>query len=153
MGIMPSRLPASPGMEMANRGLGFLAGGAKAKTGPQGGGLAPAEAGGTVKVKVKEVKVTGGGDPAAVQKALEGEMDKLTRCCQDAAKAGVKLPAEVKVTFSIGPDGKIAGTPKVGPGAADKNLKNCLAAALKGINFPQAQAAVTVSVTLSLMEK
>jgi Ca-activated chloride channel homolog len=143
-------MPASPGMEMANRGLGFMGGGTKAKTGPHGGGPVPAESGVAVTVAVKEVKATGGLTPAAVQKALEGELAKLAQCCQDAAKAGVKLPTEVTVSFTIGLDGRIAGTPKVGLRAADKGLKECLAAALQGIQFPQPQAAAPVTVTLSL---
>ena len=64
-------------------------------------------------VTVKDVQVKGELTPAAVQKALEDELAKLTQCCQDAAKAGVKLPAELTLTFTIGLDGKIVGTPKV----------------------------------------
>jgi Ca-activated chloride channel family protein len=155
MGMMPSMMPASPsGMIAKNESTGYMAGGTKAKTGPHGGGTVPAETGVTVTVAVKEVQVKGGLTAAAVQKALEGELAKLTQCCQDAAKAGGKLPAELTVTFTIGLDGRIAGTPKVTLSAADKSLKNCLAAALKGIQFPQPQpAAVPVTVTLSLTEK
>ena len=96
----------------------------------------------------------GGLTPAAVQKALEGEVAKLTQCCQDAAKAGLKLPSELTVTFTIGLDGKIIGTAKVTPKATLKSLKDCLVAAFKGIQFPQPQkAAVAVTVTLSLTGK
>ena len=70
-----------------------------------------------VTVTVKDVKVKGGLTPAAVRQALEGEVAKLTQCCQDAAKAGLKLPAELTVTFKIGLDGKITGSPKVTPKA------------------------------------
>jgi Ca-activated chloride channel family protein len=151
-GSKMAMMPASPGMGMAQRGLGYMAGERKLKTGPHGGGPVPAEAG--VTVTVKDVQVKGGLTPAALQKALEGELAKLTQCCQDAAKAGVNLPAELTVTFTIGLDGRIAGTPKVALSPAYKNLKNCLAAALKGIQFPQPQpAAVPVTVTLSLTGK
>jgi len=153
--MMPSMMPASPSRMLAkDESMGYMAGGPKPKAGPHGGGTVPAEAGVTVAVAVKEVQVKGGLTPAAVQKALEGELAKLTQCCQDAAKAGVKLPAELTVTFTIGLDGRIAETPKVALSAADKGLKNCLAAALKGIQFPQPPpAAVPVTVTLSLTEK
>ena len=134
--------------------MGYMGGGGKAKTGPHGGGPVPAEPVVPVSVTVKDVKVKGGLTPAAVQKALEDELAKLTQCCQDAAKAGLKLPAELTLTFTIGLDGKITGTPKVALKAAPKGLKDCLAAALKGIQFPQPQtAAVPVTVTLSLTEK
>ena len=107
-----------------------------------------------VSVTVKDVQVKGNLTPAAVQKALEDELAKLTQCCQDAVKAGLKLPAELTLTFTIGLDGKITGTPKVTLAASPKSLENCLAAALKGIQFPQPQtAAVPVTVTLSLTEK
>jgi Ca-activated chloride channel family protein len=155
MAMMPSMMPGSPSRMLAkDESMGYMAGERKVKTGPHGGGPATAETGVTVTVAVKEVQVKGGLTPAAVQKALEGELAKLTQCCQDAAKAGVKLPAELTVTFTIGYDGRIAGTPKVALSAAHKSLKNCLAAALKGIQFPQPQpAAVPVTVTLSLTEK
>jgi len=107
-----------------------------------------------VSVTVKDVQVKGNLTPAAVQKALEDELAKLTQCCQDAAKAGLKLPAEITLTFTIGLDGKITGTPKLTPAAPQKSLENCLAAALKGIQFPQPQPApVPVTVTLSLTKK
>jgi Ca-activated chloride channel homolog len=153
-GSKMAMMPASPGMGMAQRGLEYMAGGRKLKTGPHGGGPVTAETGVTVTVAVKNVQVKAGLTPAAVQKALEGDVAKLAQCCQDAAKAGVKLPAELTVTFTIGLDGRIAGTPKVALSATYKSLKDCLAAALKGIQFPQPQpAAVPVTVTLSLTEK
>jgi hypothetical protein len=107
-----------------------------------------------VSVTLKDVQVKGGLTPAAVQKALEDELAKLTQCCQDAVTAGLKLPAELAVTFTIGLDGKITGTPKVTLKAPPKSLGNCLAEALKGMQFPQPQqAAVSVTVTLSLTDK
>jgi len=142
-------------MAVADESRGFLAGGPKPKTGPHGGGPVTAEPlASAVSVTVKDVQVKGNLTPAAVQKALEDELAKLTQCCQDAAQAGLKLPTELTLTFTIGLDGKITGTPKVTPTATSKGLKNCLAAALKGIQFPQPQpAAVPVTVTLSLTEK
>ena len=112
--MMPSMMPASPsGMLAKDESMGYMGGGRKPKTGPHGGGTVPAEAGVTVTVAVKDVQVKGNLTPAAVQKALEDELAKLTQCCQDAAKAGLKLPAELTLTFTIGLDGKITGTPKV----------------------------------------
>jgi len=79
---------------------------------------------------------------------------KLTQCCQDAAKAGLKLSAEITLTFTIGLDGKSTGTPKVTLTAPQPSLEKCLVAALKGIQFPQPQAApVPVTVTLSFTGK
>ena len=156
MAMMPSMMPASPSMMTAKDERGYMGGGRKAKVGPHGGGAAPGEtvAATGVTVTVKDVQVKGNLTPAAVQKALEDELAKLTQCCQDAAKAGLKLPAELTLTFTIGLDGKIAGTPKVTLTAPQKSLEDCLAAALKGILFPQPQAAaVPVTVTLSLTAK
>jgi Ca-activated chloride channel homolog len=156
MAMMPSMMPgaASP-LAMADESAGFMGGRPKPKTGPHGSGSVPAEpAVSKVSVTVKDVQVKGNLTPAAVQKALEGELAKLTQCCQDAAKAGLKLPAELKLTFTIGLDGKITGTPQVTPTAPHQGLENCLAAALKGIQFPQPQKApVPVTVTLSLTGK
>jgi Ca-activated chloride channel family protein len=153
--MMPSLMPASPSGMLAKRESGYMGGGAKPKVGPHGGGSVPAEpVAPTVAVAVKDVRVKGNLTPAAVQKALEDELAKLTQCGQDAAKAGLKLPAELTLTFKIGLDGKITGTPKFTRGTPPDSLKNCLAAALKGIQFPQPQpAVVSVTVTLSLTEK
>ncbi|MGA9756708.1 MAG: VIT domain-containing protein [Desulfobaccales bacterium] len=149
MAMMPAS-PSSPGL--ADERLGYMGGGRKAKVGPHGGGSTAAEPG--VSVTVKDVQVKGGLTPAAVQKALEDELAKLTQCCQDAAKAGLKLPAEITVTFTIGTDGKITEEPKVTLAAPQKSLEKCLATALQGIQFPQPQpAAVPVTVTLSLTGK
>ena len=132
-----------------------MAGGRKPKAGPHAGGTVPEEpAVSKVLLTIKDVQVKGDLTPAAVRQALEGEVAKLTQCCQDAAKAGLKLPAELTVTFKIGLDGKITGTPKVALSAAYKSLQDCLAAALKGIQFPQPQkAAAAVTVTLSISGK
>ena len=132
--------------------MGFMGGGRKPKGGPHAGGPGTAEpAAPKVSVTVKDVKVKGGLTRVAVQQALEGEMAKLTQCCQDAAKAGVKLPLELTVSFTIGLDGKIIGASKITPKATLKSLKDCLVAGFMGIQFPQPQKAVAaVTVTLSL---
>jgi Ca-activated chloride channel family protein len=154
--MMPSMMPGSPSRMLArDETVGFMGGGLKPKTGPYGSGTVPAEPKvPQVTVTVRDVQVKGNLTPAAVQKALEDELAKLTQCCQDAAKAGLKLPAEITLTFTIGLDGKSTGTPKVTLTTPQKSLENCLAAALKGIQFPQPKAApVPVTVTLSLTGK
>jgi Ca-activated chloride channel family protein len=152
-GMMPSMMPGSPSrMLTKDESVEFMGGGRKPKTGPHAGGPVTAEP--KVSVTVKDVRVQGGLTPAAVRKALEDELAKLTQCCQDAAQAGLQLPAELTLTFTIGLNGKITGAPTVTPAATPKSLKNCLASALKGIPFPQPQpAAAPVTVTLSLTEK
>jgi Ca-activated chloride channel family protein len=153
--MMPSMMPASPSQMLAKNEMGYTGGARKPKVGPHGGGtIRGATEVAQVSLTVKDVQVKGNLTPAAVQKALEDELAKLTQCCQDAAKAGLKLPAELTLTFTIGLDGKITGTPKVTLTAPPKGLENCLAAALKGIQFPQPQpAAAQVTVTLSLAGK
>jgi Ca-activated chloride channel family protein len=153
--MMPSMMPASPSQMLAKNEMGYTGGARKPKVGPHGGGtIRGATEASQVTLTVKDVQVKGNLTPAAVQKALEDELAKLTQCCQDAAKAGLKLPAELTLTFTIGLDGKITGTPKVTLTAPPKGLENCLAAALKGIQFPQPQpAAAPVTVTLSLNGK
>ena len=153
--MMPSMMPGSPRLLAKDESAGFMGGGSAAKPGPQGSGTVPAApAAPQVSMTVKDIQVKGNLTPAAVQKALEDELAKLTQCCQEAAKAGLKLPDEITLTFTIGLDGKSTGTPKVSLTAPHKSLENCLAAALKGIQFPKPQKApVPVTVTLSLTEK
>ena len=151
--MMPSMMPGSPTRLLAKDETGgFMGGGRKPMTGPHGGGTVPGKPGAPqVSVTIKDIQVKGNLTPAAVQRVLEAELAKLTQCCQDAAKAGLRLPAEITLTFTIGLDGKSAGTPKVTLTTPQKSLENCLAAALKGIQFPQPQPApVPVTVTLSL---
>jgi hypothetical protein len=57
------------------------------------------------------------------------------------------------VTFTFGLAGKITGIPQVTLDAPLTKLKNCLVAALKGIQFPQPQpAAASVTVSFSFTE-
>ena len=153
--MMPSMMRPPSGLLAKDESVGFMGGGAAAKPGPTGSGtVPPAPAAPQVSMTVKDVRVKGNLTPAVVQKALEDELAKLTQCGQDAAQAGLKLPAELTLSFTIGLDGKITGTPKVTLKTPPESLKNCLAAALKGIQFPQPQKApVSVTVTLSLTGK
>ena len=160
--VMPSMMPAPPssGMLLADRSMGYPAAGRKIKTGHRGEDAATAEAGGTastqaqVKLTIREFRIKESRAAAAIQQALEAELPKLERCCQEAAKTGVKLPGEITVTFTIGLNGKITGDPKFTMTAKQKSLENCLAAALKGIQFsPPLPAAVSVTVKFALTGK
>jgi len=148
--LMPAMMP-SAGLRQKG-GMSEVALDRSGKAGSRSGKEVPQETG--VSLTVKDLQVKGGLTPAAVRKALEDELAKLTQCCQDAVHTGLKVPVELTVSFTIGLNGRIAGTPKVTLAAAPTSLENCLAAALKGIQFPQPQpASVLVTVTLSLTGK
>jgi len=153
--MMPSMMPGSPRLLAKDERAGIMGGGRTPQpSSPGSGAVPPAPAAPQVSVTVKDIQVKGNLTPDAVQKALEDELAKLTQCCQDAANAGLKLPAEITLTFTIGLDGKSTGTPKITLRAPRPSLDKCLAAALKGIQFPKPQAApVPVTVTLSLTGK
>jgi Ca-activated chloride channel family protein len=153
--MMPSMMPGSPRLLAKDERAGIMGGGRTPQpSSPGSGAVPPAPAAAQVSVTVKDIQVKGNLTPDAVQKALEDELAKLTQCCQDAANAGLKLPAEITLTFTIGLDGKSTGTPKITLRAPRPSLDKCLAAALKGIQFPKPQAApVPVTVTLSLTGK
>jgi Ca-activated chloride channel family protein len=153
--MMPSMMPGSPRLLAKDESAGIMGGGRTPQpSSPGSGAVPPAPAAAQVSVTVKDIQVKGNLTPDAVQKALEDELAKLTQCCQDAANAGLKLPAEITLTFTIGLDGKSTGTPKITLRAPRPSLDKCLAAALKGIQFPKPQAApVPVTVTLSLTGK
>ncbi|MFA5111782.1 MAG: VIT domain-containing protein [Desulfobaccales bacterium] len=140
--VMATPMPSRPG------NLGELALGRKLKAGHGGGPVAP-ESG--MKLTIKSVRAEGGLTPAAVQVALDAELAKLLRCCEEAGKRGVKLPAEITLTFAIGLDGKITGEPQVKLSTPEPSLETCLAAALKGLAFPPPRkTAALATVTLSL---
>jgi Ca-activated chloride channel homolog len=151
--MMPSMMPGAPSRLMAKDQGGYMGGGRKPKAGPHGGGGAVTEEAG-VTVAIKDVKVKGGITAAEVRKALEAELGKLERCCADAAQAGLMLPAEITVSFTLGPDGKISGEPKVSLGPKLSSLETCLTEALKGMTLaPAPLAATPVTITLSLSKK
>jgi len=116
---------------------------------PSQGTTAPA-----VKMRIQVVQVKGPLDKKAVKEALEAELPRLTACCQEALKRGVKLPAAVTLTFTIGPGGKVAGPvlPKLPLGY--EALTKCLSQAVQHIKFPDpGKKAVKATVKLLLAAK
>ncbi|MCX5888751.1 MAG: VIT domain-containing protein [Deltaproteobacteria bacterium] len=158
-GAMPPGAPmpsmAYRGGPMGERGLGLKA---KTKTsydtaagGAPPTGTATPEA--AVTVKIKDVQTNKRAlAPATVRQALEAELAKLARCCQDAVKSGYKLPAEITLVFTVGTDGKVSADPIGKPPLADQGFESCLAATFRSLQFPQPQkAAVQVTVKLALV--
>ncbi len=142
--MMAAPMPTRPGT------VGELALNRKLKAG-HGGGVVTPEPG--MKLTIKSVKAEGGLTPAAVQVALEAGLPQLVRCCEDAAKRGVKLPADITLTFAVGLGGKITGEPQIKLSAPEQSLETCLAAALKGLAFPPPmKTAALATVTLSLAD-
>ena len=103
-----------------------------------------------VKVRIKVEQVKGPLAPKAVKEALEAEIAKLTACCQDTLKTGIKLPAAVTLTFQIGSGGKVSGPvlPKLPLGY--EALTKCLSKAVQDIAFPD-PGTKTVAVTVKLV--
>jgi len=107
-----------------------------------------------VKMTIQVAQVKGRLDKNAIKDALEAELPRLTACCQDALKAGVKLPAEVTLTFNIGAGGKVSGPvlPRLPLGY--EALTRCLSQAVQTIKFPDpGKKVVKVTVKLVLEAK
>ena len=118
-------------------------------------GLRPGAAEPTVPVKVQDVQTSGALTAAAVRQVLVAETARLERGCQDAVKNGYQLPAEITLVFTVGTDGQVRGEPLGKPPLANQGFENCLAQALKGLQFPQvrkAPAQVTVKLALTAKE-
>jgi Ca-activated chloride channel homolog len=101
---------------------------------------------------VKVLQVKGGLAAAAVQQALETELSRFEKCCQDAKANGVKLPATVDFQVTISPEGKVTNVRHVGKALPAAILVKCLMAAVKEIPFPKpasGQAVVTVQFKLA----
>lgn len=115
---------------------------------PGKGGAAPA--GPVVKISIQVAQVKGRLDQKAIKDALEAAQTRLTACCQDTLKTGVNLPAEVTLTFAIGPGGKVSGEvlPKLPLGY--EALTKCLSQAVQTISFPDPGKKV-VQVTVKLL--
>ncbi len=156
-GAMP---PGAPMPSMAYRGGPLGETGLKAKTkssydtaagGAPPTGTATPEA--AVTIKIKDVRTNQRAlAPATVRQALEAELARLARCCQDAVKSGYKLPAEITLVFTVGTDGKLSADPIGKPPLADQGFESCLAATFRSLQFPQPQkAAVQVTVKLALV--
>jgi Ca-activated chloride channel family protein len=87
----------------------------------------------TLSVKVTEVK--GDLTAAAVKKALESALPKLTACCQEALAKGLKLPKEIPLKFTIGKDGRVTSKKLIFLPAKNPNLWKCLTEIVRGITF------------------
>jgi len=113
--------------------------------------VAPARKG--VKITIQVTQVQGPLDQKAIKEALEAELSKLTACCEDALKTGIKLPAAVTLNFKIGLGGQVSGPvlPKLPLGY--EVLTKCLSQAVQGITFPdpgKKTAEVTVNLVLDV---
>lgn len=95
-----------------------------------------AEPSAPVKVTVQVSQVKGGLDPAAIQKALEANLPKLAACCEAVLKSGGRLPPEITLTFTVGPNGKVAGKVLPKPPLANQALTQCLGNTVQAISFP-----------------
>jgi len=106
---------------------------------------------GKLSLRILETAIKGAVDQAAVETALEGALPKLETCVREAAARKVKLPPEIVLTFTIGPDGRITGQPLLKTPGSGPALGNCLQEKLKGLTFPKpAQGAATVTVKLAV---
>ncbi|MFZ5450389.1 MAG: VIT domain-containing protein [Thermodesulfobacteriota bacterium] len=106
-----------------------------------------------LEIKIQSVQVQGRLESKAVKAALEAHLSRLTACCQDSLKKGIKLPAAVTLYFKIGPGGKVrsAVLPKMPLGY--ETLTRCLSQVVKTITFPdpgKRTAAVTVKLVLEV---
>ena len=124
----------------------------KPKAGPDGGltgktGEAKQRA---VTLAVTDVK--GKIDQAALSQALEAELRKFEACCQEAAARGVKLPQEIVLQFTVGPEGRVTGPILLKTPGSDPALGKCLQETLKNIAFPKPEQA-PARVTMKLMVK
>jgi len=114
---------------------------------------ATAVPGAKVKIKIQVVRIQGNLEKAKVQQALEAKGPELTRCLEAASKSGVKLPPEIILSFTIGPDGRVTGEQVVQTALGHQSLEKCLSQAMRAIQFPGSgpQAAqVTVKLLLEV---
>jgi TonB family protein len=77
----------------------------------------------------------------------------LTRCLEAAIKSGSKLPPEIILSFTIGPDGQVAGEKVVQTALGHQSLEKCLSQAVRAIQFPgpgPQAAQVTVKLVLEV---
>ena len=118
----------------------------------EGKTAAPQEKPAKVKVGIQVAQVEGGLDRKAVQEALEAKEQELAACFEGALKAGVKLPATITLTFTLGPDGKVRGQVLPQPSLGNEDLARRLGQAVQSAAFPKPGpkgAAVTVKLLLT----
>jgi len=105
-----------------------------------------------VKLALQVIQVKGGLDAAAIQKVLEANLAKLAACCEAAVKKGGRLPPAITLTFTVGPDGKVAGPVRPKPPLGHQALTQCLGNTVQGILFPspgERAGQVTVKLVLT----
>jgi Ca-activated chloride channel family protein len=104
------------------------------------------------KITIQVTQVQGPLSPKAIKEALETEISRLTACCQTTLKAGMKLPAEVTLTFSIGADGKVSGPVRPKLPLGYEALTKCLSQAVQNIKFPDPGKKVVKATVKLLLE-
>jgi Ca-activated chloride channel family protein len=108
--------------------------------------------GAKVEIKIQVARIQGNLEKAAVQQALEAKGPQLARCLETANQRGAKLPPEIILSFTIGPDGQVSGE-KVVQTTLDQPLEKCLSQAVRAIRFPgpgPQPAQVTVKLVLEV---
>ncbi|MFZ2087866.1 MAG: AgmX/PglI C-terminal domain-containing protein, partial [Desulfobaccales bacterium] len=102
-------------------------------------------------LKVKVLKVQGKLEEAQVQQALEAKIEQVEACYRQARKAGTRLPQQVTLKISLGPDGAVTAVQVTNPKGQASSLTQCLAAALKQAAFPKpAEGKAEVDIQLTL---
>ncbi len=89
-----------------------------------------------VKLRVQVQGVEGNLGKAQVHQALEARLGALQLCCQTVLDQGLKLPGEIILVFTVGPDGKLQGEKVVQASPANPDLEKCLHEALRNLRFP-----------------
>ena len=153
-GVSDLAVGGGSGRSMAKAGMPYLAASRPdAAVRPSPKELATQERAPTppLKIKIQVTQVKGTLKPDAIKEALEANLPKLTECCLDPLKSGVKLPATVTLTFNIGPGGKVSGPVLPQLPLGYEALTRCLGQAVKDTLFPdpgKKTAAVTVKLLL-----
>ena len=132
---MPSMMPgAGHGRMKAKVGRG--GGGGYLAMAPEKGKVPPGPAPAALSLTILDLKTEGKLDKAAVQKAIEAELAKLSQCFEEAKARGIKLPKEIRLSFAIGADGRMVGQKLLASPAGDAALVKCLSQAVGAIQFP-----------------
>ncbi len=91
--------------------------------------------------------VLGSMDPDVIRRILLDHLPQFRYCYQkELEKAGAELSGVIKLDFTIGASGHVAGAGAEGASGLPSDVKKCVVGVLKGITFPEPMGGGTVEV-------
>jgi hypothetical protein len=137
---------SSGGIVGGTGGLGAGSGGPGGAGTVSGFGRLGSGSGTTVTLRQGATQVVGRLPPEVIQRIVRMNFGRMRLCYETALRTNPKLAGRASVRFVIGPSGAVASSAPGPTDFAPPALQACLAAAFRGMSFPQPDGGGSVTV-------